>query len=145
MGWRIGEILVKKKLITWTQLEDTLREQKESGKFTGEILVEKKLVPEFLLFQALAEQYNLKFVDLRRIKVNPEAVKAIPEKMARDFQIFPIECRNDNFILGISNPLAEWPKIQILKLIRNKTIRTVLCLPRHIQDAITEYYEYQPS
>ena len=40
-AWRIGEILVQKKLITWDELDEALEEQKNTQKSIGEILLEK--------------------------------------------------------------------------------------------------------
>ena len=142
MGWKIGEILVKKSLLTWIELEQTLAEQKKTGKYTGEILIEKKLVPELFFYQALAEQYHMRFVDLRRIKINEEAVRLIPSELAREHRFFPIECRNADFIIGISNPLAPWPKREIAELTQNQNIQTVLCLASRIEEALDEYYGY---
>ena len=41
MNWRIGELLVRKKLISWEQLEEALDEQQRTHELIGEILVKK--------------------------------------------------------------------------------------------------------
>ena len=141
MGWRIGEILVQKKLITWDQLNTILEEQKDSKKLLGEILVEQKLVSIFFLYQALAEQYSLRFVDLDRTHINPKALEMVPREIAERYHLIPIEIRTGKLILGISNPLNIWPESEIKQLTGITDMQTVLCLPDQIEKTATEEYE----
>lgn len=140
MAWRIGEILVHKKILTWHQLGDALEEQKRTKKLIGEILIEKKLVPAVLFYQALAEQYGMRFVDLSRTKINPEAVKRIPEDLARTHELIPIEICTGSLIVGISNPLAPWPKSELMKHSGMSSVEVVISMPDQINAAIEEHY-----
>ncbi len=140
MVWRIGEILVQKKLITWEQLQEVLEEQKKTKEFTGEILVRKGYLSQPLLYKALAEQYQIRFVDLKRIKINPKAIELIPRSVAEKYTIIPIELREDVLLIGISNPLNVWPELELKQLTRINDIRTVLCLPQDILQLIQEQY-----
>lgn len=54
---RIGEILVKKGLVSSREIEAALVEQPASGKKLGEILVAKGVISEVQLKRALQEQY----------------------------------------------------------------------------------------
>ena len=140
MGWRIGEILVQKKLLTWEELQIILDEQKESKKMIGEILVEKELISNFFLYQALAEQYKLRFVDLEHTHINPKAVEMVPQELSERYRLIPIEIRTGKLILGISNPLNIWPESEIRQLTGMTDIQTVLCLPDQIEKAVREEY-----
>lgn len=140
MAWRIGELLVQKKLITWEQLEEVLEEQKKTKEFTGEILVRKGFISQQLLYKALAEQYQMRFVDLKRIKINTKAVELIPRSVAEKYSIMPLEMREDTLLIAISNPLNVWPEVELKQITRMNDIRTVLCLPSDILDAIKENY-----
>ena len=140
MAWRIGEMLVQKKLITWEQLEQALEEQKKTKEFTGEVLVRLGFISQTLLYKTLAEQYKLRFVDLKRVKVNPKAIELIPRSVAHKYSIIPIEARQDVLLIGISNPLNVWPELELKQLTKIADIRTVLCLPSDIRQAIEEYY-----
>lgn len=140
MFWRIGEILVQKKLISWEQLEDALAEQKKTKEFTGEVLIRKGYVAPIFLYKALADQYKLRFIDLKRTFINPKAVELIPRSICEKYGIFPIEIGQENLIIGHSNPLNTWPEVEIKQLTKKNVIETVLCLPSHIQLAIEEHY-----
>ena len=140
MTWRIGEILIQKKLITWDQLSDALEEQKRTKELTGEILVRKGYISRPLLYKALAEQHEVRFVDLKRTKINPKAVEKIPGSIAQKYKLMPIEMVNGELILGISNPMLVWPEAEIKQITQVAGIRTVLCLPEDVDEAIVRTY-----
>jgi hypothetical protein len=143
MAWRIGEILVQKKLISWEQLQDALEEQKKTKELTGEILLRKKFIAPLLLYKALAEQYNMRFVDLKRTRINAKAVALIPKNIATQYHLIPIELSNDTLVVGIGNPINIWPEQEIKQLAKVSQIRTVLCLPEDIKQALEENYPHQ--
>ena len=91
MAWHIGELLIQKKLISWEQLQDALEEQKKSKELVGEILIRKRYISEGLFYKALAEQYELRFVDLKRTRVNPKAIALVPRSIAEKYSIMPME------------------------------------------------------
>ena len=140
MGWRIGELLVQKKWITWNQLEDALQVQKDTRKLLGEVLVEKNWLRRYYVYQALGEQNNISFVDLPRTRINPRAVDLLPMDFALKHTLIPIEICAGNLILGIASPLNSWPEAEIKQLTGMVSIQTVLCLPEHIRKAIDEEY-----
>lgn len=140
MGWRIGEILVQKKWIDWWQLQEALEEQQRTKEYTGSVLVRKGYLSNFLLHQALAEQFHIRFVDLPKTRINPQAIEKIPRSIAQKYSLIPIELHGDVLQVGISNPLNTWPESELKQLAGVKEIKTVLCMPADIQKAIEEQY-----
>ena len=136
MTWHIGEILIQKKLISWEQLQDALEEQKKTRELTGEILIRKGYVPANLFYKALAEQYQLRFVELKRSRINPKALTLIPRSIAEKYTLMPIEITADSLFIGISNPRL-WPEEE-LKELTHLPIKTVLCSPDDIVQAIQD-------
>ena len=58
--WRpLGELLVENGLLTSTQLETALSEQRRTGRLVGEILVESGYISTFSLGRALASQHGV--------------------------------------------------------------------------------------
>ncbi len=140
MVWRIGELLVQKKLISWEQLEDVLQEQKRTQELTGELLVRKKYISQSLLYKTLADQFAMRFVDLRKTKINPRAVELIPQSIAEKYLLMPIEVSPESLVIAISSPLNVWPEAELKKLTGMKEIKTVLSLPDDIKTSIQESY-----
>ncbi len=138
--WHIGEILIQKKLIDWKQLEDALAEQKRTHEFVGEVLVRKHCIPRFLLFKALAERHAIPFVDLAHVFIDPCAVERVPKSVAVKYGFVPIEMRDGILVVGISDPCAVLPCLEIAELARVSEIKTVLCTPDAVALAIGQHY-----
>ena len=71
---RLGEILVKQKLLTEAQVTAALEEQKKSGRRLGRVFIEQGFISEEALSQALARQLNVPFIALRSFDVKTELV-----------------------------------------------------------------------
>ena len=140
MAWRLGEILIRKKLITWEQLEESLEEQKTTKELIGEILIRKGYISQLLIYKALAEQYELRFVDLKRIRFNPKAIALIPRSVCEKYTLIPIELSSNTLLIGISNPLNVWPENELKQMTKMDQIKPVLSLPEDIRQAIRDYY-----
>ncbi len=140
MNWRIGELLIQKKLINWDQLNEVLEEQQKTRELTGEILVRKGYVAKHLLYRALAEQNNVRYVDLKTTRINPRAVEKIPASLARKYAIIPIEFHHDILILGITSLVQTWPEKEIRDIAGVSRLQPVLCLPEEIHEAINICY-----
>ena len=52
----------------------------------------------------------------------------------------PIEIIQNSLTVGIGNMLNFWPETELKELTGFEEIRTVLCLPEDIQQAIQENY-----
>lgn len=140
MIWRIGEILIQKKLISWEQLQDSLQEQKSTQEPIGEILVRKKVIPKSLLYRALAEQFGIRFIDPTRTHINPKALELVPASVARKYQILPIEIDNQALVIGVADPMQAWPEEEVKRLAGVLQFQKVLCSPESLDQAIKEQY-----
>ncbi|TAK92407.1 MAG: type II/IV secretion system protein [Burkholderiaceae bacterium] len=101
---RLGDLLVQQGLITGEQLLAALAEQKRSGRKLGRIFVDSSYVTEEGLSQALANQLQIPFIDLRNFNVQPEMAQFLPETQARRFRAVVLEDRGDNLLLALADP-----------------------------------------
>lgn len=102
---RIGQLLVDKKLISESQLEAALEEQKRVGRKLGATLVELGIVREDDMLQALAEHMGLPFVDLKHYRFDPEIVRILPEMHARRYRTIVLNENEDGGLLvGMADP-----------------------------------------
>ncbi|MDE5945974.1 MAG: Flp pilus assembly complex ATPase component TadA [Oscillospiraceae bacterium] len=103
---RIGDYLVEKNLITQEQLEEVLTKQKESNgaKKFGEIIVESKLLSETQFAKALAGKLHVPYVDLEHFDIDSEAVKKVPEDLARKHSVIAINIRGRRLIIATDDP-----------------------------------------
>jgi hypothetical protein len=72
----LGALLIREKLITAEQLEMALADQQATGLRLGELLIEWGWVDSAAVSRALAEQYEMEFVDLDAAGIDPRTVPA---------------------------------------------------------------------
>jgi type II secretory ATPase GspE/PulE/Tfp pilus assembly ATPase PilB-like protein len=102
---RVGDILVEAGLVTSEQVNEALHEQ-ASGKRKriGLILIERGLISEDQLLEALAHKFGLKVIDLDETKINPEALKQVPQEMIERMQALPIALTDNLLIVATATP-----------------------------------------
>ncbi|TET33292.1 MAG: hypothetical protein E3J72_17085 [Planctomycetota bacterium] len=101
---KIGEILVEMNSLTRLDLEDFIRKERQPGVFFGDALVEAGFVSEEKVAEALAKQFELPYVNLNFEKVDPEAIKRIPEKTARAYHILPYKIEDRRLCVTVAFP-----------------------------------------
>ena len=80
---RIGDLLVEKNMISETQLQHALQEQKLTGRKLGATLVELGYVEENVLLNLLSTQLHIPFVELKQFRFDRNLVQRLPETSAR--------------------------------------------------------------
>lgn len=101
------EVLVREGGITQPQADQLVVEQIQTGKTADQLIEEKHMVSEETLSRARAQIFGVPFVKLSEIGVSPEALTAVPESVARRYNILPFAIDNENNALSVamSNPL----------------------------------------
>ena len=101
---RLGDLLVEKELISQTQLEEALADQKKSGRKLGRILIENNYIREDEMLQMLSQQLKIPFIDLLHYKFNPDVIKLIPEIQARRFRAVALSKDHSGVMVGMADP-----------------------------------------
>jgi MSHA biogenesis protein MshE len=101
----LGTLLVRRGLITNEQLELALLDQQKTGLRLGELLVQSGWVDSGAISKALAEQYELEFVDLGAVALEPAALEQLTGQEARHYDAIPIRFLEDGRLLvGVADP-----------------------------------------
>ena len=95
----LGTLLLRVGAIDSEQLEIALTEKERSPRRLGEILVEWGWVSSVDIAKALAEQYDIPFLDLTQTEIEQEAAMLLPEETARRMQALPIRFLPDRLLL----------------------------------------------
>lgn len=104
MALRLGELLLKAGLITPTQLEKALEEQKSRGGKLGEILQKLGYVSEDDIIECLSHQYGVPSINLRHFEIDPAVAKLIPEDQARKYNIIAILKTGQTLTVAMADP-----------------------------------------
>ncbi len=114
---RLGDLLIKAKVISESQLKAALAEQAKWGGRLGEILVRMNIVTEDMLVKALSKQLNVPAVNLDSIESVPPHVRAkITADLARDLVALPIQLRDEGRTLVVA--MAEPQNVKQLDTLR---------------------------
>lgn len=115
---RLGDLLVKAKVVSESQLKAALAEQQKWGGRLGEILVRMSLVTEDMLVKALSKQLNVPAVNLEAVQGVPAHVRAkIPADIARDLVALPLQLREEGKALMVA--MAEPQNLKHLDTLRS--------------------------
>jgi len=90
MAVRIGELLLKEKLITPEQLQQALTQQKSNGGKLGYNLVKMGFVKDEQITALLSKQYGVPAINLASSKIDLTIIKLVPTETARKYQIIPL-------------------------------------------------------
>jgi len=101
---RLGELLVQQKVITEEQLATALAEQKRSGRKLGRVLGDLGYLNESSLHEFLAKHLQVPFVDLKQVRIDREAVKLLPEPLARRYRALVLHQDARGLLVGMADP-----------------------------------------
>jgi type IV pilus assembly protein PilB len=140
--FRLGEILVKKGLISQENLDNALGFQRRSRTLLGTILVEMGFIDEKELYEALSEQFGLELVSISNLEIDWELVEMFPKSLILEHRCFPVSKTEDTLIVGVDNPLDPWVVSEAEKHAKHYQIKRVLVLKREMDTVLEKYRQY---
>lgn len=136
----IGEILVRRHLITPKQLQEALEIQKKEEKYVGEILIQLGYLDERDIVVALVVQCSLPYIAVNKYQIDPNVIKLIPEEMASSMHLIPLDRVGNVLSVVMASPLTPTVKDQLEK-ITNCRIATFIATKSEIDQAISRWYK----
>ena len=136
---KIGDLLVKAKIITDDQLKQALKTQHEKGGRLGSVVVNMGFVTEEVLLDTLATQLNLPFLDLNQYSVDADIVRKIPERIARRFRVIAIDMKDNKYVVGMVEPTDVLALDQIIKILGG-AVQVVLVKESSLVNVIDHVY-----
>ena len=101
---RLGDILLRCEAITEQALNFALKEQQRTGERLGEILVRKSLVSDEDIRKALSTQLNIPYIDISRLNIDPGLTRRISRDYALRHRIIPISMTEGSITLAMDDP-----------------------------------------
>ncbi len=101
---RLGELLVQNQVITAEQLTKALAEQKRTGRKLGRVLADLGMVAEAALHEFLSKHLQVPFVDLKQLRIDGEAVRLLPEPLARRHRALVLQQDARGLLVGMADP-----------------------------------------
>lgn len=141
---RIGDYLVEQNLITTEQLQEVLAAQKEAQgtKRFGELVVELGFMSEVKFAQALAGKLHVQYVDLDNIEIDYEAVRKVPEALAKKHTVIAINIQGKRLTVATDDPI-NFIILEDIKVSTGMDTVPVLATRSAINKAIGKCYSMQ--
>src|SRR5262245_19898665 len=137
---RLGDILVKRGLITPGQLEAALAAQGSERGMLGRLLIRRGLITLDQLGDALSEQFGVPFLDVVPQAVNPQVVRLLPEKLARQRSCVPVTVGSGRLQLAMVAP-DDIETISEAELITGYHVEPIVALEAPVQATLDRGFD----
>lgn len=143
---RIGQILINSGDITEEQLDEVLVKQKtgDGSKRVADILIEDGIVTEQQVCKALEKQLFIPYVDLDTITIPEELGGIIPEDLAQQHMVIPIEQEGRFLTVAIADPL-NYQGLKDISIATKMKIKPVIGEATKINNKFRELYAAQKA
>ena len=141
---RLGELLVRNKLIDEKQLAKALEEQRASGGRLGASLVKLGYLKEEDLAAFLSRQYGVPSINLAEFEIDPNVIKLVPAEVAQKYQLIPINRAGSTLIVAMADPSNIFA-IDDIKFMTGYNVEVVVAAEATIKKAIDKYYDQSAS
>ena len=97
-------------------------------------------VSEEGLADSLAAYARFPRVNLATANIDPEAVKLLPQELARKYFCIPIRIEGRNVLVAMANP-TDYRAMQEIEFTVGRSLKVLVCTRTEIADAIEKFYE----
>ncbi len=111
----LGQILLKRNLITRDQLKQALYFQKKEQGYIGDVLIKHGFIEEKDVMVALVIQCNFPYIAIDQYDIDCRILELVPKEIARRFHLIPLERVGDVLSVVMANPLDFSAKEEIQK------------------------------
>src|SRR5438105_7033531 len=139
MSQRLGDLLVKEKVITPEQLEHAIKTQKQNNCRLGSALVKLAYLTDEDVTNFLSRQYGVPAINLSYFEIDPGVVKLIPFETAKRYQILPLSRVGASLTIAMVDPTNVFAMDDI-KFMTGFNIEPVVASEAAIMEGIEKAY-----
>jgi type IV pilus assembly protein PilB len=137
----IGQVLLNADIVSPSQLQKALDLQADGDdRRLGSILIEDGIIEPENLAMALSVHLNVPFIDLKRHRIQPEALQLVPESLARREHLVPLDVVDGTLAVVMEDP-TDITVIEELEAISGRTVTPMVGVANDIAAAIDLSYK----
>jgi type IV pilus assembly protein PilB len=141
---RLGELLVREKLISLAQLRSAQEEQQKSGQNLGYTLAKLGYISDTEITNFLSQQYRVPTVNLEEYEIDAEILKLVSRDQCEKHKVVPVSRAGSSLIVAMADP-TNLNAIDDLKFLTGYNIEPVIASETAILGAVEKYYNVGPS
>ena len=140
MADKLGELLIKKNLLTQAQLEEALQAQVIFGGKLGTVLIEMGLITEDILAEILGQLINIPCAKPGQLQNIPDnVIKIISPELAEKHKVMPISVIGKKLTLAMADP-RNLQSIDEISFRTGYIVMPILALEVRLVFALENYY-----
>ncbi len=137
----IGEILQSKFEVGQQEIDAALQDQQKNGQKLGEILIKKKVITSAILAEALARQFDLEYhPELAEQTGLDDLLTRIPIAFAKDRLFYPLKREEERLRVAMADP-CDTSLLNDLATLTGLTVEPCVAAPEEILRIINRSYE----
>jgi len=141
---RLGELLIRNKMIDERQLAKALEEQRASGGRLGTSMVKLGIIKEEELAAFLSRQYGVPSINLSEFEIDVAVIRLISPEVAQKYQLVPVSRAGSTLIVAMSDPSNIFA-IDDIKFMTGYNVEVVVATETSIKAAIDQYFDQSSS
>ena len=139
MAFRLGELLLKEKLITPAQLDEALAHQSEHGGRLGLNLIKIGFVKDEEITAILSKQFGVPSITLGAFDIDPSVLKLVPAETARKYEVVPLSRAGATLTIAMTDPTNVFAMNDI-RFMTGYNVEPVVASEIAVIDTIAKYY-----
>ena len=139
MAVRLGELLLRERRVTPTQLQEALTYQRSNGGRLGASLVKLGILSDDDITGVMSRQYGVAAVDLRQITIDAALIRLIPAETAGKYNVIPVGRSGNTLTLAMTDPTNVFAMDDI-KFRTGLNVEPVVASETAIQEAVKQHY-----
>jgi len=132
----IGTILIEQGSLSVEHLPLILDKLSSGEQRFGKICISEGLISEEDLAKALAEQFDLEYVDLKSSRADEELLSTLPSDFIHRFRSVPLEMDADTLTVAVSDP-TDVMRLDELELLVDRPLKIKIAA----ESAITDFFK----
>jgi type IV pilus assembly protein PilB len=141
---RLGELLVREKLISLQQLRQAQEEQNRSGQALGYTLQKLGFLSDTEITNFLSQQYRVPTINLEEYEIDADILKLVAKEQCERHKVLPVSRAGSSLVVAMADP-TNLNAIDDLKFLTGFNVEPVIASEAAILAAIERYYNVGPS
>jgi type IV pilus assembly protein PilB len=141
---RLGELLVREKLISLQQLRQAQDEQRRTGQNLGATLAKLGYISDGEITNFLSAQYRVPAINLDEYEIDQDVLKLVSKDVCDKHKIIPVSRAGSSLIMAMADP-TNLHAIDDIKFLTGFNVEPVVASETAIAAAVDRFYQSGPS
>jgi type IV pilus assembly protein PilB len=126
-------------LLNQKQADEVLDEHERTGKPVREVVTDMELVPEAQILDVISRQLSAQVVELPKLDIAPETLRAVPGSVARMYNVVPVEADAGTVTFATYDLLSP-EVVDEMRFVLNRDVSFVVAREEEIKAFLTQNY-----